>query len=312
MTQTALISVGIPTYNRPEGLRIALQQVTRQTYQNLEIIVSDNCSDDQQTVQNIVTEFSKQDARIKFFRQTENLGSLRNFQFLLNQAKGEFFLWAADDDVIDEEYIEDLYSRFLKDPGTSISMAAYDVNDTMSVPHIKTNLTLYLKEIEGGRAFDRMYNYLTQSDHFGKSRLMWGMFKAKEMREAFEFCLRNRKDQSVSPIWADIPAELRMLEKGRLSVGDKTLFHVNLLPSSDGKQGLGYGKKLRDFIDRSAYAYEKIILDADLLESQKSKLLKVVKFNRLKNQASVFFYYELQRRLPWFARVIKKMWYKFA
>ena len=43
-TRQPLVSVGIPTYNRPEGLRRTLECITKQTYKNLEIIVSNNCS----------------------------------------------------------------------------------------------------------------------------------------------------------------------------------------------------------------------------------------------------------------------------
>ncbi|MBU4370171.1 glycosyltransferase [Patescibacteria group bacterium] len=43
-----LVSVGIPTYNRPESLRRTLECITSQTYKNLEIIISDNCSPNQE------------------------------------------------------------------------------------------------------------------------------------------------------------------------------------------------------------------------------------------------------------------------
>ncbi|MEL6166686.1 MAG: glycosyltransferase, partial [Cyanobacteria bacterium J06628_3] len=39
-----LVSIIIPTYNRPEYLNLALASAVQQTYQNIEIIVSDNCS----------------------------------------------------------------------------------------------------------------------------------------------------------------------------------------------------------------------------------------------------------------------------
>lgn len=58
-----LVSVGIPTYNRPEGLRQTLECITRQTYKNLEIIVSDNCSLESET-EAIVREFMAKDSHI--------------------------------------------------------------------------------------------------------------------------------------------------------------------------------------------------------------------------------------------------------
>ncbi|MDH4129096.1 MAG: glycosyltransferase family 2 protein, partial [Spirochaetota bacterium] len=100
-----LVSVGIPTYNRPEGLRRTLECITGQTYKNLEIIVSDNCSSGNET-QNIGKEFLEKDSRIKYFRQEENKGMEFNFKFVLEKASGEYFMWAADDDEWAYNFVE--------------------------------------------------------------------------------------------------------------------------------------------------------------------------------------------------------------
>ncbi|NJN48718.1 MAG: glycosyltransferase family 2 protein [Alkalinema sp. RL_2_19] len=85
-----LVSIGIPTYNRPAGFRRALQDITSQTYQNLEIIVSDNHSPESETAQ-IAHEFMEQDSRIQYFRQATNVGIFNNYQFLLAQAQRRIF-----------------------------------------------------------------------------------------------------------------------------------------------------------------------------------------------------------------------------
>jgi len=90
-----LVSVGIPTYNRPEGFKRTLGCITGQTYKNPEIIVSDNCSPDPK-VEAVVKEFQKQDNRIQYFRQTENFGGANNFKFILEKATGEYFIWTVD------------------------------------------------------------------------------------------------------------------------------------------------------------------------------------------------------------------------
>ncbi|MCK4736586.1 MAG: glycosyltransferase family 2 protein [Methanophagales archaeon] len=100
-----LVSVGIPTYNRPEGLRRTLECITGQTYKNLEIIVSDNCSPGPET-EAVAREFMEKYPRIQYFRQQENKGGAFNFKFVLEKATGEYFMWAADDDVWDKSYIK--------------------------------------------------------------------------------------------------------------------------------------------------------------------------------------------------------------
>jgi glycosyltransferase involved in cell wall biosynthesis len=100
-----LVSVGIPTFNRPEGLRRTLRLICGQTYRNLEVLVSDNASPGMKT-QEIAQEFATADQRIKYFRQPANIGPIANFRFVLEKASGEYFMWAADDDEWDAKFIE--------------------------------------------------------------------------------------------------------------------------------------------------------------------------------------------------------------
>ena len=104
-TNKPLVSVGIPTFNRPEGLRRTLALICNQTYSNLEILVSDNASYGSET-ECVVRETSARDPRIKYFRQPTNIGSLANFSFVLAKASGDYFMWASDDDEWDGSFIE--------------------------------------------------------------------------------------------------------------------------------------------------------------------------------------------------------------
>ena len=100
-----LVSVGIPTFNRPMGLRRTLELICGQTYANIEILISDNASPNSET-ENIASEFSARDKRITYFRQATNIGASANFRFVLSRASGDYFMWAADDDEWDLSFIE--------------------------------------------------------------------------------------------------------------------------------------------------------------------------------------------------------------
>ena len=94
--QQALVSIGIPTYNRPDGLRRTLEYITNQTYKNIEVIVSDNCSPGND-VRSIVNKFVEHDSRIKFYQQETQTGVNNNFKFVFRESCGQYFMWAADD-----------------------------------------------------------------------------------------------------------------------------------------------------------------------------------------------------------------------
>lgn len=118
MTDLPLVSVGIPTYNRPDGLLRTIQQIAAQTYRNLEIIVSNNASTNP-LVATIADRCAQLDPRIRVVHQARNLGLVANFKFVLREARADYFLWAADDDEWNPRFIATCMQTMLHDaPGT--------------------------------------------------------------------------------------------------------------------------------------------------------------------------------------------------
>ncbi len=105
-TDKPLVTIAIPTYNRPNELKKAIDSAIGQIYENLEIFVSDNCSSDKR-VDEICKEYASSDARIRYVRQSENKGPLFNYNYLLENAKGEYHIYLADDDWLSNNYIND-------------------------------------------------------------------------------------------------------------------------------------------------------------------------------------------------------------
>ena len=107
-----LITVAIPCYNHAKFLGPALEAILKQTDQNFEILIMDDCStDDPGTV---VSKFK--DPRIHFFRSEKNEGQMPSVNKLLAIAKGDFFISCSSDDVIDPTLFEKLRAEFVKDP----------------------------------------------------------------------------------------------------------------------------------------------------------------------------------------------------
>lgn len=108
MNSNPLVSIGLPTHNRAASIRRAIESALQQDYANIELIISDNASTD--STRQICEEYQRQDKRIRYIRQTVNQGSTPNFQTVLSEAQGDYFMWLADDDWLDDTYI----SRCLK------------------------------------------------------------------------------------------------------------------------------------------------------------------------------------------------------
>jgi glycosyltransferase involved in cell wall biosynthesis len=91
------VSVCIPTYNSEKYVRACIESVLTQTYQDFEIIVSDNASSD--ATCDIVRGFP--DARIRLVRLRENMGMASNFNHAASLARGQYVKFLCSDDLLD-------------------------------------------------------------------------------------------------------------------------------------------------------------------------------------------------------------------
>ena len=90
------VSICIPTYNGAQFIRKTLESVLNQSYQNIEVIVNDDCSTD--NTMDIVR--SMNDSRIKIYANEENLGLVRNWNMTVSYATGEFVKLMCQDDLL--------------------------------------------------------------------------------------------------------------------------------------------------------------------------------------------------------------------
>lgn len=106
------ITIGIPTYNRSQFAVRALRSALAQTYLDLEIVISDNCSPDDTVAR--IEDLS--DSRVVLVKQPQNVGAVANFNACLERATGELFLLLSDDDILQPTAAERLAGAFLATP----------------------------------------------------------------------------------------------------------------------------------------------------------------------------------------------------
>ncbi|MDP8932273.1 MAG: glycosyltransferase [Actinomycetota bacterium] len=92
------VSVGVPVLNGERYLEEAISSILAQDYTDFELLISDNASTDR--TQEICHNFLHQDARVRYERQPENRGAAWNFNHVFTLSRGEYFKWAAGDDVL--------------------------------------------------------------------------------------------------------------------------------------------------------------------------------------------------------------------
>jgi glycosyltransferase involved in cell wall biosynthesis len=118
------VSIGIPTFDRPDLLARALESVARQDYQDLQVIVSDNASPSDETA-DVVASFGSKMPNLQYHRQPFNIGARANLLTLLDWAQGDYFMWLADDDEISSNYVSALAAALDADSSIACAMGRW-------------------------------------------------------------------------------------------------------------------------------------------------------------------------------------------
>lgn len=250
-----LVSVGLPIYNRPQGLRKVLQCIAGQTYTNLEVIISDNCSDNPEVTE-ILNQALRDDKRVKVFRQPENIGLERNFNFVYQHSTGPYFMWMSDDDLFDVNYIEACVSFLEQNPAFMLcsGQAIYYTNGQYSF----TEDMMPLCQAGPFTRASRFFNRMQQNGKF------YGVFRNKML--------------SAEPLGQHIGCDWSFMAKlailGKLTFTPDTTYHRAIGGHSDNRGKIvrryGYKGLKRIFLE----TYSAFVIAANIFtdEAVKKKL----------------------------------------
>lgn len=139
----AVITTLITTYLRPKLLKRAINSVLLQTYQNFQIVVCDNGSDDE--TRNMMEIFIQADARIKYYRHASNIGMMANYEFAFNLVNTPFFSILSDDDFLLQSFYETALKGFENYPDAAFSACEVVAMNESGEP-VSAPLSLWSRE----------------------------------------------------------------------------------------------------------------------------------------------------------------------
>ena len=102
-----LVSIMIPTYNRPELFEKTLQSVLAQSYDNIEVLVNDNSTNED--TNSLIRKYEC-DSRLRYYRNMDAKCKEDNFRPFEHIAKGEYLQWCMDDDVLHKDKLSMMVS----------------------------------------------------------------------------------------------------------------------------------------------------------------------------------------------------------
>ena len=186
---TPRASIALPVHNGEDYLARTLESILAQTYRDFELVISDNASTDRTSA--ICREFAARDPRIRYHRQSRNLGAVANFNRAHDLASGEYFKWAAHDDVLEPEYLAKCIAALDAKPDAilcqSVVKIVDDENQVLEVcrpvgpgadsPRPSVRLAARLRQqrcldVFGVIRADAMRGLMIRGDHIGADRTL--------------------------------------------------------------------------------------------------------------------------------------------
>lgn len=140
------VTIGIPVYNEAKNIGRTLDSILNQSYPNLHILISDNCSTDNtvKIVKNKISSYPN--SKCELFEQKTNLGAYENFKFLFERNESNFFGWLGAHDYVGSDYVEKLMENLVKD-GVSLSYTDCEyVSDNNEVFDFGNRSPIHLNE----------------------------------------------------------------------------------------------------------------------------------------------------------------------
>ena len=225
------VSIGLPVYNGERYVADALTSILRQTYRDLEVVVCDNASTD--ATGDICRGFAARDARVRYHRNEFNLGASPNWNKAFELARGEYFKWAAHDDVLCPKFIEQAVAALDDDPGAVLCQSLIVYIDQAGGP-----LGLYdsgLDEAGASRSSTRfgalalrshtcteLYGLIRRSALVGS--LMHGSYHGGDRALLAQLALRGRFIQLREPLLR-IRDHHRRYTRAVVRPGDRSSWH---------------------------------------------------------------------------------------
>lgn len=112
-----LVSIMIPTYNRPQLFEKTLQSALAQTYPHVEILINDNSTNEDTA--SLMDKYLA-DPRVHYFRNKTARCKADNFKPFEYQARGEYLQWCMDDDILMPEKLSVMVQVLRDNPGITL------------------------------------------------------------------------------------------------------------------------------------------------------------------------------------------------
>jgi len=189
------IFVGIPCYNRAQGLADTIRCLRQQTHRNWKALICDNASPDP-GVAKIARQAAAADDRILYHRHEQNLGSIANFRFAAAQSDRPLFMWASDDDLWHPEFMATNSQLLRTNPDAQLAFGS--VNIINAHDHVLFSIERFSRFCSTGNRLYDVQTYLEDPEKSGKANMFYSLFRTTALQQCIEECWDNAYEREYA------------------------------------------------------------------------------------------------------------------
>jgi glycosyltransferase involved in cell wall biosynthesis len=265
------VSIGLPVRNGARYLGEAVDSLLRQNYTDFELIISDNASTDE--TEAMCRDYAARDPRVRYYRSDQNVGLANNYNYLFMRARGDYFKWAAADDVHEPDYVGRCLEVLEHDPAVVLAYTKARFIDEDGGPVAESDPGF---DLQSDTAPER-FRYVIHSSSWVNA--IFGLIRAKSLANTRllpsypggDFSLLGELAMAGKFVEVPDPLFLRRLHPEASSQNTHDVAYLVHLWTATGQRSFPAWSRRRDefatIMNSNLRAWEKLSLGTSLLRS---------------------------------------------
>ncbi len=174
---TPAVTLSMPVYNGAGYIRTAITSCLEQDFEDFELIITDNASTD--GTEDICRGFASVDRRVRYVRNSHNLGAAPNYNLGFRMGRGRYFKWCAHDDFISRDFLSETVTTLDATPAATLAFAPTQCVDEAGAP-----LDLVGSESAAILSADPAERFALALAQMGTCYAIFGLFRTEALQKS--------------------------------------------------------------------------------------------------------------------------------
>jgi glycosyltransferase involved in cell wall biosynthesis len=264
------VSVGLAVRNGVGVIERCIESVLSQDFTDLELVISDNASDD--GTRRLLEEYARADRRIRPMANEINIGSHENMNRVLDLARGEFFRWISADDWLEPGCLSACVSPLRASPDAIGATTYFTIHTVDGFTRYEEYQGEFPTSSDPARRFERMLWFFHAGD--AKYDPIYGLYRRDALMRSHRL---RASEQTDWLLCAELALMGPIIQVKRRLANRTRAYPVNIDRAAFRRRlDSVRGEELKSSMQRLHHDLLGLVLAADLTEEQVRRCKRAV------------------------------------